>query len=151
MPTHNFNNKDAPMTFCRRVELIECVARRIDCRVEAKCDYGSLQVVIDGFRYANQRYALFVQFLGDAQRAVSADNDQTVQFQFAKIGDDGIGDITFDSSSSFSEDRIAKRIGRVGRAEDRTAEMKNTGDTGHVHRPGSTMDEAIEALFNSEG
>src|SRR6266566_5499482 len=151
MASHHFDDDNAAMAFRRRVQFVERVPGSVDGSVEAECDNGAANIVIDSLRNTNQRHTLLVEFLSDAQRAVAADHNQCVEAQLPKVRDDHIGNIALDGLSAFTGDWVAKRIGGVGGAEYCAAKMKNAGYTGRGQRPSSTMHQACEAFFDSEG
>ena len=94
-----------------------------DGRIETEGNDGPIDIVVDGFRYANQRNALLVKLLSDGERAVSADDDKSIEFEFAEVRNDCIGDVALRRFSAFTEDGIAEGICGVGCAENRAAKV----------------------------
>ena len=63
------------------VQSVECVGGTGHGTIETECVNRSGKVVVDRFRYTNHRYAVFVKLLGDGQRTVTTDTDQTRQIE----------------------------------------------------------------------
>src|SRR5207247_3729490 len=65
--SHDFNDEDAAMTLSRRVEFIERITGGVDGRIETERNDGPVDIVVDWFRYTNERNALLVRLLGNGE------------------------------------------------------------------------------------
>ena len=138
------------MAFGRRVQPVERVAGRINGSIETERNVRTADVIVDSLGDAHDRNAFFIDLFGNAHRTVTANDDQRVEAEFVEISNHHVGDIGFDGFSAFSDRSIRERVGAVRCAQNRAAQMKNSRDTRIRQCPGLTMDQAIEALFNSE-
>src|SRR5437867_4280077 len=149
-PPHDFDNDDAPVALGSGVEFIQSIAAGINGRIEAEADVGTADIVVDCLGDPNKSNALLVESPGDAQRAVAADDSDCVKTQITKVRNDNIRNVALDDLSRFAKDRIAKRVGRIRGAKNSSAQVKNSGNAGIRHRPGPTMHQAVESVFDSD-
>ena len=81
VPAHHLQHEHPLVAGGRRVEPIEGVGRAVDRAVEAEREGRGRQVVVDRLRDADDRDAELVELLGDGQRAVAADANQSFEAQ----------------------------------------------------------------------
>src|SRR4029077_15749904 len=121
--------------FSGGVKLVESIAGRVHSCIEAEGDDGSVDIVINSFRNADDGNALLVKFLRNGKRSVAPDHDQRVETELAEVRDHRVGDVALDGLPALGEDGISERVCGVRGAQDGTAKMKDAGHAGGQKRP----------------
>ena len=67
------------------VEAVERIDHGGDGAVEAEGEGGGAEVVVDGFRHADDRPAFPIELQAGGERAVAADDDEGADFQLARM------------------------------------------------------------------
>src|ERR1700758_3144240 len=131
MPPHYLEHHRPLVTGSSRVQTIERIRYTADRRVKPECHCGRFQVVIDRFRYADHGKALFVKLERGRQRTVSAHHDQAV---YAKLCEcfPGALDYLFWDHRFFAAADFSNKVSLVRGAEDRAAELHDSGGRGPV-------------------
>jgi hypothetical protein len=104
--------------FGRRMQAIDGVGGEVDRCVESKTAGGTDDVVVDRFRYADDRDALLRELMCDGQRPVAADDDEGVEAELVKIFDNARRVVDLAVACRY---RISEWISAIGRAEDGSA------------------------------
>src|SRR5690606_16793747 len=78
---HDFENHDALVAFRSGVQAVEPIDDGGDRGVEAEGHGRGAEVVVDGFRHADDGPALTEKLEAGGERAVSTDDDERADFQ----------------------------------------------------------------------
>ena len=112
-------------------DLVDGLHRGIDGRVEPKSIVSSAYIVVDGFRYADERQVgLARELRGAVEGAIASDHDQAVNSAFEEVGGG------FLSRLGFPEFRTAAG------AENGSAQVDDSRDAAGIHVFHLVIDEA---------
>ena len=136
------------MRFGGRVQPIDGLGGECDGGVESETVRRAGDVVIDGFRHADDRNPALGELMCDGQRAVAADDHERVEPHLAERLHDAVGIV---AGPVGSLDGMGEGIAAIGRAENRAAEAQDAGDVARRERPRSTwLDQTVEAVFEAD-
>ncbi len=148
IPSHDFDDDDAPVRLRSRVQSIDGIGGKAHRRVESKAARRSDDVVVDRLGHADEGNALLVELVRDGQGAVAADADERAKARPLEHLHHAVG---VDERALGRRDRPGERIPAIDRAEDGAAEPE---DARHIPRREQTrflgIDEAVEAVFEAE-
>ena len=121
-------------------DLVDGLYRGIDGRVEPEGIISSAHIVIDGFRYPDQRQVgLARELRGPVQRAIASDHDQAVNAAFEEVGGG------FLPRLGFPEFRTATG------AENSSAKFDDSRDATGVHALHLVIDQASPPAVDPHG
>ena len=78
IPPHDLDDHDAVVRLGRSMHAVNRFAHNVASRIESERVVGAPQVIVDRFRNANYVHTLFMQFLGDRQRVIASNGDQSI-------------------------------------------------------------------------
>ena len=125
IPPHHLDHHDAVVRLGRGVQPIDGVGCEVHRGVEPEAADSADDVVVDGFRHADDRNALLRQLVRDGQRAVAADDDERVEAELVKVLGDALRVVNLSVAGRHG---IREGIAAIGRAENRAAQPQNAGD-----------------------
>jgi hypothetical protein len=129
------------------VQLIQRIHGRVDRGIESKGAFGTANIIIDGLGHTDHRDPFFIEFLGNAQRAIPADHDQPIQFHLANILDQLAGNI-LDDLLAVPDHLAGKRISAVCRAKDRPTTRQDPAHIVRVERLDAILlHESVKTVF----
>ena len=134
MTSHHFQHDHAVVTLGGSVQLVDCLERGVDRRVEPECGDGSAHVVIDSLRHADDPHSTVTQLVGDAHRAIAADRNECIDSQLARVLYQLVGAVLLDAAPIWQINRIAEWITAVGGAKDGSTEVSDAAYRGGRHR-----------------
>src|SRR3989338_5564897 len=79
MPSHDFNHDHAVVGFGRGVQTVNAFRSDIERGIVAESVIGRIEVIVDGFRNADDFEALVEKLGSRAERIFAADRDQSAQ------------------------------------------------------------------------
>ena len=121
---HDFEHHDALVALAGGVEPVERVHHGGNRAVEAEGEGGGAEVVVDGFRHADDRPAFPIELQAGGQRAVATDDDERGDAELVHgllgLGDDFRRDLGDVALADFGGE-----VAFVGGAEDGAAELED--------------------------
>ena len=123
---HHFQHEHPLVAGGRRVQAIEGVGRAVDRAIEAERERRGREVVVDRLGHADDRDAEFVELLGDRQRAVAADANQSFEVQLLDRRGDAFEQLGLDFDAIVHADGGGEAA-LVRRAENRAALVEDAG------------------------
>ena len=145
MAAHYFEHHDPLVAGGGRVEPIEGVGGAGDGGIEAECKRRAAEVVVDCLRHPDDGDAVFVELLGDRERAVSADANEAGDPELPHGGGGMVEQLRIDLHPlPLADER--RKTALVGRTEDRAPLQKNIGRVLPIERHvAHGIDEALVA------
>ena len=93
--------------------------------VETKRQRRGFEIVVDGFRHADDAQAFFIQLAGNGQCAIATNGNQRVQSMFPETAHDFVAAVDFFDRAVWLRDAHVERVAAIGRAEDRATEVRD--------------------------
>ena len=125
---HHFKDHDSMVRLSGRMETIDRFRCHTDRTVESNRGRGFDNVVVNGFRYGDERNPTFVESVGDGERPVTANDDERVERQRAKRLHARVGVVPGAAVGSV----VGQRVALVRGAQYGSALTKNPGDGGQA-------------------
>ena len=147
---HHFDQHDAMMAFGGGVQAVNGIGGDVQGGVKAKGNLGGGEVVVNRLGHADDMQALAPEIAGDAQRAVSPNDDQSIQAQAAAVLQAEPGIVAGHFLPVFHP-AVGKWIAAVGGAENRSATRQDSAHRIQRQFTASIRpDEPIEAVGNPQ-
>jgi len=118
--THQLEHHHPVMRLGGGMELVDGFRGGGDRGVESESHFRAANVVVDGFGDADDRRAFLIEFMGDAQGPVSAQDKKRIHFEMLDPPDDLIRDVDH-HLFAIPDDLPGIRVAAVRRAQDRAA------------------------------
>ena len=122
---HDFHHDHAIVTFGRGVKLVDRLERGVHRRVEPERRDRSADIVVDRLGHADDFHAALVQTLGDRERSIASDRDDSVDSEAARALEKLGRPIDFDERPIGLANRIVKRVTPIRRVQDRAAQVSD--------------------------
>ena len=147
---HDLDDHDAVMGFGSGVNFVDRVGGGVERGVKSEGDLGGGEIVVDGFRNADDLHAFEEEFVGDFHGAIATDGDDGVNAEFGGIGEDLVGDVAGDLHAVL-DGFVLKGIAAVGGAEDGAAAREDSADVFESEFSGTIgPDETVEAVGDAD-
>src|SRR5687767_12687148 len=91
--SHHLEHDDAVMTLRRRVKLVDRLERGVNGGVESERRNRAADVVVYRFWDADDSHPALAQLVRNAHRSVTADRDQRIDAQLARVLDQLVGPV----------------------------------------------------------
>jgi len=147
---HDFDEHDAMVAFGGGMETINGLSGDDQCGVKTESDFGGVEIVVNGFGYANDVDASAREVAGNVLRAVATDHNHGFNAEAARVIHAKIGIVVDDFLAIFGG-FVGEGIATIGGAEDSAAARENAahGFLGHFLRAFGP-DEAIETIADAD-
>ncbi len=125
--THDLNEHDAMMTFRGGVKAVDGLSGDDQCGVEAKSDFGGVEMVVDGFGNADDVDALVEEIARNVLRAVATGDNHGVDTETPGILH-AQGGVIVNNFLAVLHGLVGERITAIGGTENWAATRQNAAD-----------------------
>ena len=132
---HDLDDHDSIVTLGCRVKPVDSFGGSAHGGVESERDRGTFNVIVDGFRYSDNRQTALPKFESDREGSVAADQNQGANRVSSYRGQQLVGPVNLDDRPICLPHRPAEWVAAVGGSEDSPADVRNAPDgfTGKGH------------------